>query len=97
MCKYQNKLRYYSIVVASPPKSNYQFKKLTDVKRVRVSPPKPGRLYPQLDDIESSSTETETEFTTESTEAETATLDEATNTETGTEGEYFVQVRTKLS
>ncbi|XP_031779988.1 anillin isoform X3 [Nasonia vitripennis] len=78
-------------VVASPSKSNSQLKKLADMKRVKVSPPKPGHLYPDLTNIESSTTETETEFTCESTEAETATFDEPTDTETGTEGEYYVR------
>ena len=84
------------LVAASPPKSSTQIKKLADVKRIKVSPPKPGRLYPDLYPdltcIESSSTETETEFTIETTEAETATLDEATETETGTEAEYYLRV-----
>lgn len=61
------------------------------MKRFRVSPPKTGHLYPDLTNIESSSTEeTESEYTTESTaEAETAT---DTATETATEAEYHIQV-----
>lgn len=66
------------------------------MKRVKVSPPKPGYLYPDLTNIESSTTETETEYTCESTEAETATFDEPTDTETGTEGEYYVRVNITL-
>ncbi|XP_076276786.1 anillin-like isoform X2 [Lasioglossum baleicum] len=54
-------------------------------------PPKPGRLYPNLSDIENTTeTETDAEYTVNSTEAETATLDEKTDTETATEAEYYV-------
>ncbi|KOC69784.1 Actin-binding protein anillin [Habropoda laboriosa] len=78
-------------VVGSPPKTT-QVKIVSDVKRIRVAPPKPGRLYPNLSDIENTTeTETDTEYTINSTEAETATLDEKTDTETGTEAEYYVQ------
>ncbi|KAG7205048.1 hypothetical protein KM043_005429 [Ampulex compressa] len=77
-------------VVGSPPK--VQQSKVYDVKRVRVSPPKPGQLYPNLSEIENTTeTETDTEYTVDSTEAETATLDERTETETGTEAEYYLQ------
>lgn len=34
---------------------------LDDVKRIRVAPPKEGRLYPALSDIESANTESEIE------------------------------------
>lgn len=67
-------------------------KKITDVKRVKVSPPKPGHLYPDIAHIESSSEDTETELTTDSTEATTATFDERTDTETGTEADYYLEV-----
>ncbi|CAK9825438.1 scra [Anthophora retusa] len=78
-------------VVASPPKAT-QVKIVSDIKRIRVAPPKPGHLYPNLSDIENTTeTETDTEYTINSTEAETATLDEKTDTETGTEAEYYVQ------
>ncbi|KZC05380.1 Actin-binding protein anillin [Dufourea novaeangliae] len=71
-----------------------EVKTVSDVKRIRVAPPKPGHLYPNLSDIENTTeteTETDTEYTVNSTEAETATLDEKTDTETGTEAEYYVQ------
>ncbi|XP_074115811.1 anillin-like isoform X2 [Cotesia typhae] len=63
---------------------------LSNVKRIKVSPPKPGNIYPDLTLIESSGTETETdsEYTLGTTEAETATLDEATETETDLD-EYY--------
>ncbi|XP_076249759.1 anillin [Calliopsis andreniformis] len=77
-------------VVGSPPKP--QQIKTCDIKRIRVAPPKPGNLYPNLSEIENTTeTETDTEYTVNSTEAETATLDERTDTETGTEAEYYVQ------
>ncbi|XP_043499901.1 anillin isoform X2 [Polistes fuscatus] len=64
---------------------------LPDVKRIRVSPPKPGKLYPSLSDIEIS-TETETEYTVNSTEPVTATLEEnTTESESFTEAEYYVE------
>ncbi|KAJ8680371.1 hypothetical protein QAD02_016158 [Eretmocerus hayati] len=78
-------------VAASPPKVSSQMKKTTDIKRIKVAPPKPGCLYPNLADIESSSTETFSEYTAGSSEPETATFDEQTNTETETEAEYLVQ------
>lgn len=76
----------------SPPKPQ-QTKLQSDVKRIRVSGPKPGQLYPNLSDIELTETDTEidTEYTVGETEAETATLDEKTETET--EGDYYVQVK----
>ncbi|XP_043277611.1 anillin isoform X2 [Venturia canescens] len=74
-------------VVGSPPK--FQQKSLSDVKRIRVSPPKPGHLYPDLSSIETTETETETEYTVGTTEPETATCEEATETET--EAEYCVE------
>lgn len=87
LCKHENLFT----VSASPPKQAYQMKKLDEAKRVKISSPtRTSRLYPDLTNLSSSETETETEFTIESTEAETATLDEAT--ETGTEAEYYVKV-----
>lgn len=80
-------------VVGSPPKMQ-QIQTVSDVKRIRVAPPKPGHLYPNLFETENTTeTETDTEYTVNSTEVETATLDEKTDTETGTEAEYYVQVR----
>ncbi|XP_078035336.1 anillin-like isoform X3 [Augochlora pura] len=77
-------------VVGSPPKA--QVKAVSDIKRIRVAPPKPGHLYPNLSDIENTTeTETDAEYTVNSTEAETATLDEKTDTDTATEAEYYVQ------
>ncbi|XP_076748828.1 anillin-like isoform X2 [Xylocopa sonorina] len=79
-------------VVVSPPKLTQQVKVVSDIKRIRVAPPKPGHLYPNLSEIENTTeTEGDTEYTVNSTEAETATLDEKTDTETGTEAEYYVQ------
>lgn len=81
-------------VVGSPPKTQQIQATTCDIKRIRVAPPKPGHIYPNLSEIENTTeTETETEYTVNSTEAETATLDERTDTETGTEAEYYVQVR----
>ncbi|XP_043524483.1 anillin isoform X1 [Frieseomelitta varia] len=78
-------------VVSSSTKTTQQTKAASDIKRIRVAPPKPGYIYPNLFEIENS-TETETD-TVNSTEAETATLDEetATETETATEAEYCVE------
>ncbi|XP_034176641.2 anillin-like isoform X1 [Osmia lignaria lignaria] len=77
-------------VVGSPPKTQ-QVKVISDIKRIRVAPPKPGHLYPNLSEIDNTTeTETDTEYTVNSTEAETATLDEKTDTETGTEAEYYI-------
>ncbi|XP_076380284.1 anillin-like isoform X2 [Megalopta genalis] len=76
--------------VGSSPKA--QVKTVSDVKRIRVAPPKPGHIYPNLSDIENTTeTETDAEYTVNSTEAETATLDEKTDTDTATEAEYYVQ------
>ncbi|XP_053980703.1 anillin-like isoform X2 [Hylaeus volcanicus] len=78
-------------VVVSPPKTQ-KIQTVSDVKRIRVAPPKPGHLYPNLSENGSTTeTETDTEYTVNSTEGETATLDEKTDTETGTEAEYYVQ------
>ena len=63
-----------------------------DVKRVRVWGPKPGNLYPDLTGIDTSTTDSETEFTVGSTEPETATLEEPT-TETETEADYYIPVK----
>ncbi|XP_046734101.1 anillin isoform X3 [Diprion similis] len=81
-------------VARSLPKPQ-QNKTQLDVKRIRVSPPKPGHLYPNLSDIELTETETEgeTEYTVGDTEAETATLDEKTETET--EAEYYLEEDTE--
>lgn len=66
---------------------------MSDIKRIRVAPPKPGHLYPNLSEIESATESvTDTEYTVNSTEAETATLDEKSGTETCTEAEYYVEV-----
>ncbi|KAK9308638.1 hypothetical protein QLX08_001483 [Tetragonisca angustula] len=81
-------------VVSSSTKTTQQTKAAFDIKRIRVAPPKPGYIYPNLSEIENSAeTETDTEYTVNSTEAETATLDDetATETETATEAEYYVQ------
>ncbi|XP_046469658.1 anillin-like isoform X5 [Neodiprion pinetum] len=77
-------------VAKSLPKLQ-QNKTQSDVKRIRVSPPKAGHLYPNLSDNELTETETEgeTEYTVGETEAETATLDEKTETET--EAEYYLE------
>ena len=85
----------YFKVVSSSTKTTQQTKAAFDIKRIRVAPPKPGYIYPNLSEIENSAeTETDTEYTVNSTEAETATLDDetATETETATEAEYYVQV-----
>ncbi|XP_008546672.1 anillin isoform X2 [Microplitis demolitor] len=64
----------------------------SDVKRIKVSPPKPGHLYPDLTAIESSETETtDSEYTVGTTEAETATLDEPTDTETDLDDYYGLE------
>ncbi|XP_046586323.1 anillin isoform X5 [Neodiprion lecontei] len=77
-------------VAKSLPKLQ-QNKTQSDIKRIRVSPPKAGHLYPNLSDNELTETETEgeTEYTVGDTEAETATLDEKTETET--EAEYYLE------
>ncbi|KAK0161555.1 hypothetical protein PV327_010014 [Microctonus hyperodae] len=54
----------------------------TSIKRIRVSPPKPGHLYPDLTNVEYSDTDTtDTEYTVGTTEPETVTLDERTDTD----------------
>ncbi|KAK0094820.1 hypothetical protein PV326_009930 [Microctonus aethiopoides] len=54
----------------------------TFIKRIRVSPPKPGHLYPDLTNVEYSDTDTtDTEYTVGTTEPETVTLDERTDTD----------------
>lgn len=77
-------------VVGSPPKS-VQRSNTSDIKRIRVCPPKPGALYPNLSEIEVTESETDTEYTAESTEAVTATLEEKSDTETVSEADYYVQ------
>lgn len=64
---------------------------MSDVKRIRVCPPKPGSLYPNLSEIEPSTTESgnDSEYTVDS-EPVTATLDEKSETE---DSDYDVQVR----
>lgn len=79
-------------VVGSPPKS-VQRSNTSDIKRIRVCPPKPGALYPNLSEIEVTESETDTEYTAESTEAVTATLEEKSDTETVSEADYYVQVK----
>ncbi|XP_025154698.1 anillin isoform X3 [Harpegnathos saltator] len=62
-------------VVGSPPKVQHM-NAMPDIKRIRVAPPKQGSLYPNLENVESTST---TESDTESydtSEPVTATLDE---------------------
>ncbi|XP_020289290.1 anillin isoform X2 [Pseudomyrmex gracilis] len=83
-------------VVGSSPKVQH-LNAVPDVKRIRVCPPKPGSLYPNLSEIEATTTEeseTESQYTSEnSTEAVTATLDERTDseTDTATEAEFYVR------
>ncbi|XP_063982129.1 anillin-like isoform X2 [Diachasmimorpha longicaudata] len=63
-----------------PPKPIF-----TNVKRIKVSPPKPGHLYPDLTNLESSETETtDTEYTLGTSEQETATVDETSDDEDAT-------------
>lgn len=62
---------------------------VSDIKRIRVAPPKQGSLYPNLENIEST-TESDTESTYEISELATATLDEKSDTETS---DYDDQVR----
>lgn len=79
----------YFIVIGSPPKVQHR-NIVSDIKRIRVCPPKPGSLYPNLSDIEpSTESESNSEYTVDSSEAVTATLDE--KSETGTSD--YVQVR----
>ncbi|XP_066599667.1 anillin-like isoform X2 [Prorops nasuta] len=73
-------------VAASPPKIQ-QIKLLSDVKRIRVSPPKSGNLYPNLSDIDVSNSDLEQ--TADSTEPEIATFNE--NVETEAESDYYNQ------
>ncbi|XP_068985693.1 anillin-like isoform X1 [Bombus flavifrons] len=79
-------------VIGTPSKATQQAKVMSDIKRIRVAPPKAGHLYPNLSEIESAAESgADTEYTVNSTEAETATLDEKSGTETGTEAEYYVE------
>ncbi|XP_015126460.1 anillin [Diachasma alloeum] len=71
----------------SPPQSHPLPPKpiFTNVKRIKVSPPKPGHLYPDLTNLESSETDTtDTEYTLGTTEPETATLDETSDDDDST-------------
>nr|XP_012224702.1 PREDICTED: actin-binding protein anillin-like isoform X2 [Linepithema humile] len=82
-------------VIGSPPKV-HNSNAVSEVKRIRVRPPKPGALYPNLSEIEVTESETDSEYTVDS-EAVTATLDETeteTETETATEDDYYVQDET---
>lgn len=81
----------YFIVIGSPPKV-HNSNAMSEVKRIRVCPPKPGTLYPNLSEIEVTESETDSEYTVDSSEPVTATLDE-TETETATEDDYYVQVK----
>lgn len=79
-------------VVGSPPKVQH-LNTTSDIKRIRVCPPKPGSLYPNLSEIEATEsevTESDTEYTVDSTEPVTATLDE-TETETASEADYYIR------
>nr|CAD7443562.1 unnamed protein product [Timema bartmani] len=51
------------VTIASPEE---QYPVLANVKRIKVSPTKPGRLYPCLSDIEATSTEAETDVQNDS-------------------------------
>ncbi|KAL6257213.1 hypothetical protein P5V15_012140 [Pogonomyrmex californicus] len=79
-------------VVGSPPKIQYS-NTVSDIKRIRVCPPKQGSLYPNLSEIEVTESESDTEYTVDSTEAVTATFDEKTETETETvsEADYYIR------
>ncbi|KYM87204.1 Actin-binding protein anillin [Atta colombica] len=79
-------------VVGSPPKVQH-LNATSDIKRIRVCPPKPGSLYPNLSEIEITESESDSEYTVDSTEPVTATFDEKTETETETETEadYYIQ------
>lgn len=88
----------YFAVVGSPSKvqhSNTMLQRKSDVKRVRVCVPKPGSLYPNLSEIETTESEDDSEYTIDSTEPVTATLDEKTETEseTATEADYYIEVK----
>ena len=78
----------YLAVRNSPPQSQQRI--ISEVKRIKVSPPKPGNLYPDLSALESSENDTETEYTVGTTEPETATVDELTETETEDADYYLV-------
>lgn len=78
----------YCIVVGSPPKVQHT-NAMCDIKRIRVTTPKQGSLYPNLENIEST-TESDTESTYETSEPVTATLDEKSDSETS---DYDEQVR----
>ncbi|XP_025988888.2 anillin isoform X2 [Solenopsis invicta] len=76
--------------IGSPPKVQH-FNTTSDIKRIRVCPPKQGSLYPNLSDIDVTESESDTEFTVDSSEPVTATLDENTETETASEADYYVR------
>ncbi|XP_070154737.1 anillin-like [Polyergus mexicanus] len=82
-------------VIGSPPKVQHLNTVFCDsnVKRVRVCIPKPGSLYPNLSEIETTESGSSSEYTVDSTEPVTATLDEETETESGTvtEADYYIQ------
>jgi len=80
---------YFTLVIGNPNVHNSNV--ASEVKRIRVCPPKPGALYPNLSEIEVTESETDSEYTVDSSEAVTATFDE-TETETATEDDYYVQV-----
>ncbi|KAL0119977.1 hypothetical protein PUN28_007979 [Cardiocondyla obscurior] len=79
-------------VAGSPPKIQYSHS-TSDIKRIRVCPPKPGSIYPNLSEIETTESESDTEYTVDSTEPVTATLDEKTETESETvsEADYYIR------
>ncbi|XP_071558799.1 anillin-like isoform X2 [Temnothorax nylanderi] len=83
-------------VAGSPPKVQH-LNATSDIKRIRVCPPKPGSLYPNLSEIEATESESvtesdsDTEYTVDSTEPVTATLDEKTETETASEADYYIR------
>ncbi|XP_018396639.1 PREDICTED: actin-binding protein anillin [Cyphomyrmex costatus] len=79
-------------VVGSPPKVQH-LRATSDIKRIRVCPPKPGSLYPNLSEIETTESESDTEYTVDSSEPVTATFDEKTETETDTvsEADYYIR------
>ncbi|XP_018347343.1 PREDICTED: actin-binding protein anillin isoform X4 [Trachymyrmex septentrionalis] len=79
-------------VVGSPPKVQH-LNATSDIKRIRVCPPKPGSLYPNLSEIEITESESDSEYTVDSTEPVTATFDEKTETETETETEADYYIR----
>ncbi|XP_011867270.1 PREDICTED: actin-binding protein anillin isoform X2 [Vollenhovia emeryi] len=79
-------------VAGSPPKVPH-LNATSDIKRIRVCPPKPGALYPNLSEIENTESDSDSEYTVDSTEPVTATLDEKTETETETasEDDYYIR------